>query len=166
MNCVHRPWFLDVFLSPCSDLFFHDRTWCLFFFNAVLSCGPKILDVQFWFFLACRDISYSWNLLIILCTVVDGIQETFFWNYSKICRQVFADLWTSVHLYFSYFASLFVPKYVIVAIHPNWFQKVPPAVSCDFKWLCDFKWHCSCSSYLKTSCCHQILDNLKFFMKL
>ena len=45
MNCVHRQWFLEVFLSPCSDV--HYRI--LSVFNAVPSEGLKITNIQYWF---------------------------------------------------------------------------------------------------------------------
>ena len=52
MNCVHRQWFSEVFLSPCSD--FHYRITSIF--NAVPFEGLKIMASQYWS-LAYRDFS-------------------------------------------------------------------------------------------------------------
>ena len=45
MNCVDRRWFLEVFLSPCSDV--HYRIMSVF--NAGSSEGLKITTIQYWF---------------------------------------------------------------------------------------------------------------------
>lgn len=61
---VHRQWFMEVFLSLCTD--FHDTLAPVF--NAVLREGPRI-NMAFWpLSLAHRDFStFSHSVLIILC---------------------------------------------------------------------------------------------------
>lgn len=56
VNCVHRQWFLEAFLMPCSDV--HHRIMPVF--NEVLSEGPKITGIHNCvssFSLAYRDLS-------------------------------------------------------------------------------------------------------------
>jgi len=45
VNCVHRHWFLEVFLSPCSD--FHNKFMPVF--NSLLPKGPKTTWIHYWF---------------------------------------------------------------------------------------------------------------------
>ena len=70
-NCVHRQWFLEVLLSPCSD--FHDRISAA---NAVL---PEALKIPCWFlamFHVHRDIyRYSESFNIIVVSTVASQQE-------------------------------------------------------------------------------------------
>ena len=57
MSCVHRRWFLEVILSPCSD--FQDRIRSVF--NVELPEGRKIKGIEYWFSLLHKDVSESFD---------------------------------------------------------------------------------------------------------
>lgn len=74
MNCVHRQWFSEVFLSSCNDSL-QNRV----VFIAVPPKGPEITAIQCWFSalsLAYRD--FSGFSLMILCIVEDEIYNIIF----------------------------------------------------------------------------------------
>jgi len=95
VSCVHRQWFLEVFLSPCRG--FHDRI--MPHYNAVLA-----YHADFWLHPLNKEMSPdSLNLLMFLCTVDNGIfkailhGEALFWNCSTVfCRSL--NLCPSLHL--------------------------------------------------------------------
>ena len=98
VSCVHRQWFLEVFLSPCSD--FQDRIVSVF--NAELPEGLKVAGILYWFS-ALSLVKMSLNLTKVLGTVNGGIFKvwgTLLWNCSTISLAFFfSDCWTSAHLY-------------------------------------------------------------------
>ena len=82
--CVHIQWFLEVFLSPCSD--FHDRIGSIF--NAELPEGLKVSEKS----------PETLNILI-LCPLHDGIfkvLEILVWNSSVTCRHLY--IWWTLPL--------------------------------------------------------------------
>ncbi len=107
-NCVHRQWFLEVFLSPCSDFQYK----IIPVFNAVLPEGRKSRSIPYLplaLSFVHRDFSrFSKSIDDIMyyrCWDIQSLHNFTLWNiflklFHNFSTQFFADWWTSAHLYF------------------------------------------------------------------
>ena len=146
VNCVHKHWFLEVVLSPCSH--FHHRT--VVVCNAVL---PQCTDKR-----GCQTLTFGLvpvrteispdfqNLLMISCTLGDEsfkaftILQDLFWNCLTIFRFSFSKIGKPL------------PSVPSETLHSSSMPSLYPLMSPVLLAFPPFS--CPCPSFFKF-CCHQ-----------